>query len=325
MAPADLDPYEPLLITSGERYLGYLRRLELEQASGSFKTALLALTSTLQRAIGARAKLDPADVSYYGGLYTALTDTGEWRYLANQWALGVGSRTPEVIAMGTEAAADPRKAGEAFASGGLILELSGGAPAIARAVGEGLPEEWTSAIKSLAGSEAIDSRRPDALLHAVGWQLSPRHTWSLLSSVLDIPGRDLGALFSRAYLIERSVLPAKRSSGGAPPTTERTAFLREVVMALSTARTLILYGATNHAAWSEDLAGGLWDWANREITKAFLGVERLDEPEALRPRDEKHAVAAFSHGGRQVLWTRALSGMNVTNAYLKTVRAGMGR
>jgi hypothetical protein len=88
---------------------------------------------------------------------------------------------------------------------------------------------------------------------------------------------------------------------------------------------LLIYGSTDHRAWEESQAySNTWHWANREITKAFLGINNLESPTLVEGRVdalESQPIAVSDAGQRHAIWCRALSGLNVTDAYVATVRA----
>ena len=69
-------------------YRNRLRDFDLPQSSTSFEIARSALVESIDRALHLRMALAPSDVSYNAGLCLPLLETGEWRYLDNQWAEG---------------------------------------------------------------------------------------------------------------------------------------------------------------------------------------------------------------------------------------------
>jgi hypothetical protein len=313
------------VIRAGARsYRDRLEAIEKSQASSAFDLARSALVESIDSALRLRIGLTPDDVAYSAGLCLPLLESGEWRYLDNQWSEGLGSLSPRVVAMGTEAANEPSK-DLAWSSGSVILSLAGGSWEVAAELARGLEDDPWPHITELTAGIPPYARRPDRFLEQVhGWRLRPRHTWALLSDSLGIGHGDLGELFGSTYLIERSVYSSKRSSGGLPPTTDRVLFLKRMASALSqSASVLVVYGHVNSAVWEESLGNAdTWDWTNREVTRSFLGVERLGEPAVHQvegARRDQH-IAVFTSGKHRAVWCRALSGQNVTDRYVAALR-----
>jgi hypothetical protein len=120
-------------------YRDRLDTIDRSQASTAFDVARSALVESIDRALELRTALTPADVTYSAGLCLPLLDSGEWRYLDNQWSEGLGSLAPRVVAMGTEAANEPSK-DLAWSSGAVILSLAGGSWEIATELARGLDD-----------------------------------------------------------------------------------------------------------------------------------------------------------------------------------------
>lgn len=117
---------------------------------------------------------------------------------------------------------------------------------------------------------------------------------------------------------------SKRSTGGLPPSTDRTTFLAELARSCAkSAECLLIYGSSDPSAWQEQTYSNTWHGANREITKAFLVVDKLDAPTLVegRPHGTKpQPIALWEANHRRAVWCRALSGQNVTDAYVAVVR-----
>jgi hypothetical protein len=323
-----LTAFDDLIAAGASRYREQLQAVDPPDFSPAFGTARTALIESLDRALEKRTSLLPQDVSYSAGLCLPLIETGEWRYLDDQWAAGFGSAEPRVVAMGTEAANDPVK-DLPWASGRPILALSGGSWAIGARLARGLPDEPWPHISQVTTGLPPFTERPDLFWNKFGWRLHPRHTWALVAAAVGGDRRDLDALFASTYLVERSVYVSRRSVGGLPPTLERVFFLKRLVAALTESATvLLLYGHAEGEAWEENAAhASPWDWANREITKAFLRVDRLVKPKIHNVEDGSARVprvAVFDGLDRRVIWSRALSGSTVTNRYVLFVRSLIG-
>jgi hypothetical protein len=125
-------------------------------------------------------------------------------------------------------------------------------------------------------------------------------------------------LGDRVYQIERSALPAKRSSGGKVPSQTRTDWLvQEVIPTLrQTAHTLLLHGFGNGRVWDENAV---------ELINAFLGYDsRAPMKVDWRSVTAKRGDWLWSRveGDHRVVWSRAL-GWSWREEYRSEVRAAL--
>jgi hypothetical protein len=320
-----------LAVRAAERYMAQLAGVAALPAASQHLIAVTEeLRATLAVAVEKGPMMSADDVTFSAGMVEPLLVSGEWRYLLNPWTLGFGSDRPRVLALGTEGAMEPSSALGVWEFASATVTLTEGSRRVLAKLVQGLDRAWTDAV-SPPGA-APYHRNLYEFLRRMGVQAvdEPRHTWTLLSRALG-PGPvddrgDPNRIWQDAYLIERSAIPAKMAVGGSAPTPNRVAFLCELVTAFrETARVLVIYGHTDPKAYAERPDGDLWAWTNRELTKTFLGVDRLEPPTQVDTEDDqssKHrSLGVWRVGNRLALWTWALSGRNVTNAYIRTVRA----
>jgi hypothetical protein len=254
-------------------------------------------------------------------------DTDERRLFLNEFQLGLGYDGAPILAMGTETAGDPKDPeGAAWDSLQTALILSGSPQGVV----EGLLKEssWWPDIE--ADGLPPNPWRPFTV-HPNDLYQVQRHastgTWINLARLLLPIGTALNAIMGQGaepglgglvYQIERSALPAKKSSGGNVPTRNRTDWLvRDVIPALrQTAHTLLIHGFGN---------GRTWDANGLELANAFLGYD----PGILTklewgPVPAKRGDWLWSRheGDHRVIWSRAL-GWRWRDEYMASVRKAL--
>ncbi|HUY25745.1 MAG TPA: hypothetical protein VMV09_10665 [Candidatus Saccharimonadales bacterium] len=270
--------------------------------------------------------IEPTDVRFTLSSLRGVEEREHWRFL-NQFRLGVGWDGAGVVVMGTEAAGDVSNADDlGYECLQTTLILSGSPETVVRfllkdssgwanRVAKGLPlEPWRPVHVHPNDLDQVQVSNPFHTWCNLARVVAPRsEDWRKLMTIGASPG--LGDL---AYQIERSALPAKKSSGGIPPTKERTDWLvTEVIPALrQTARTLLIHGFGNSQAWD---ANGV------ELINVFRGYK----PGTLAkvewgPRPPKRGDWLWSHtaGAHRVVWSRAL-GWRWRPEYMLAVRAAV--
>ena len=250
----------PELAESATRlYLAHLEAITGQTISAAARQALRDLIETTEAAQRLGHGLEPADITFTLSALDGVLASERSGFL-NQYQLGLGYDGAKMVAMGTEAAGDPEDPeGLAYDCLQTALILSGSPDTVVKSLLKG--SSWWA--KMEARGLPPEPWRP-IHIHPNDFdqvQVSkPFHTWCNLARVVapsEQDWRDLmtvGAspgLGDLVYQIERSGLPAKRSSDGAPPTLERTDWLVEEVLPSlrKTANILLIHGFGNGAAW----------------------------------------------------------------------------
>lgn len=304
-------------------YLARLEAVAAQTGSALARKALRDLIETTEACQRLGPGLEPADVTFtLSGLDGV--PTGDRPGFLNQYQLGLGCDGAKMVAMGTEAAGDPEDLeGLAYDCLQTALILSGSPEEVVKSLLKG-SSWWT---KMEARNLPPEPWRP-IHIHPNDFdqvQVSkPFHTWCNLARVVapgDQDWRDLmtvGAspgLGDLVYQIERSCLPAKRSSDGAAPTLERTDWLvEEVIPALKeTANILLIHGFGNSPAWPRN---------DLRLVNAFLGYEPGTPTEVnwvkITPK-RGDWLWTLTEGDHRVVWTRAL-GWHWRDEYMAAVR-----
>ena len=228
--------YPALAQSAALRYAAQLKEVETaEPPTSSTRKPLRDLIETLEAAERLGPELDPADVTFrVSSLGQKTLAADELEPFLNEFQLGLGYDGAPIVAMGTETADDPEKP-EDLAWGCLqtVLILSGSPQRVVEGLlresswwdemeGHGLPNDpWRPF--HVHPNDLYQVQRHS---HTHTWinlarLLLPAETsWESLLSQGAVPG--LGDL---VYQIERSALPAKRSSRGKVPTPTRTDWL----------------------------------------------------------------------------------------------------
>ncbi len=309
--------------SSGRLYLAHLEAVAAQTASAPARKALRDLIETTEASQRLGHGLEPADVTF---TLSALdeVDPRDRREFMNQYQLGLGYDGAKMVAMGTEAAGNPEDP-EALAYDCLqtALILSGSPESVVKSLLQG--SSWWA--KMEARGLPAEPWRP-IHIHPNDFdqvQVSkPFHTWCNLARVVaprEQDWRDLmtvGAgpgLGDLVYQIERSGLPAKRSSDGVPPTLERTDWLvEEVIPSLrKTAGILLIHGFGNSPAWPRN---------DLRLINAFLGYEPGTPTDVdwvrITPK-RGDWLWTLAEGDHRVVWTRAL-GWPWRDEYMAAVR-----
>jgi hypothetical protein len=321
--------YPALAQSAAERYLAHLKEVEAATPQGApTRKPLRDLIETLEAAERLGPRLEPADVTFTVASLRDLPADEDLSPFLNDFQLGLGYDGAPIVAMGTETADDPREPEDlVWACLQIVLTLSGSPQRVV----EHLLTQWSDWPKRVARGLPPDPWRPFHIhpndLDQVQ-RKSHTHTWINLArlllsaetpwqTLLD-PGAEPG-LGACVYQIERSGLPAMRSSGGMAPKAGRTEFLaNEVIPSLrQTAHTLLLHGFGHGKAWDENAV---------ELINAFLGYGS-DTPTEVhwrlvttKPGDR---LWARVEGDHRVVWSRAL-GWPWRDEYRSAVRSELG-
>lgn len=280
--------------------------------------AIRIIEQSLRAALRSRENVRIEDLPLTTHTLAPLIATGEWEDVINPFALGWGDEAAGVVVMGTEEAYEPDSDLVLWNCGGAILRLCGSRIDVVVHLAEGRrPDGWGSLaahpLPSKLGPFHVDT--PYWMDH-VRKRIPPRGTWACLRHVLGIEdAHDVG---HGCYQIERSARPALTAVAGVPPTRDRRRFLAWASSRLSSAnRVLLIQGrATTLPGPDSDV----WTNVNSLVTSAFLGVEDLPSAEKLDV-DDGRSIFRFVVAERTALWTRQLSGQNVTDEYLDHVGA----
>jgi len=304
-------------------YLAHLEAVAAQAASAPARKALRDLIETTEAAQRLGQGWELADVTFTLSALDVVS-ASDRREFMNQYQLGLGYDGAKVVAMGTEAAGNPDDPeGLAYDCLQTALILSGSPETVVKSLLQG--SSWWAKMEARGLPPEI--RRP-IHIHPNDFdqvQVSkPFHTWCNLARVVaprEQDWRDLMAvgaspgLGDLVYQIERSGLPAKRSSEGAPPTLERTDWLvEEVIPSLrETANTLLIHGFGNSHAWTRN---------DLRLINAFLGYEPGTPTEVdwirITPR-RGDWLWFLADGDHRVVWTRAL-GWHWRDEYMAAVR-----
>ena len=321
--------YPALAQSAAQRYVSHLKEVEAgAQPVAPTGRPLRDLIDTLEAAERLGPELEPADVTFrVSSLGEKTLTADELEPFVNEFQLGLGYDGAPIIAMGTETADDPGKP-EDLAWGCLqtVLILSGSPQRVVEAL---LRESSWWDDMEVHGLPKDPWRpfhvHPNDLYQVQGH--SHTHTWINLARIL-LPAETsweellsqhaVPGLGDRVYQIERSALPAKRSSGGKVPSQTRTDWLvQEVIPTLrQTAHTLLLHGFGNGRVWDENAV---------ELINAFLGYDsRAPMKVDWRSVTAKRGDWLWSRveGDHRVVWSRAL-GWSWREEYRSEVRAAL--
>lgn len=306
--------------SSARLYVAHLEEAQSSTDSAAARAAMQALIETTQSAQERGARLQPAEVKF---TFSSLDDVAppDLLMFLNQFQLGLGWDGARRMVMGTEAAGDAENP-EALAYECLqtALILSGSPEWVVKGLikdNKGWtpthfpPEPWRPIHLHPNDFDQVQKSKPF-------------HTWCNLARVIAPEGQDWRALMevgatpglgNLTYQIERSGLPARRSTQGAEPVFERTDWLvDEVLPSLrTTADSLLIHGFGNSGGWSRN---------DLRLVNAFLGLE----PATLTKIDWTKVTPARGDwlwtrtvGDHRVVWTRAM-GWPWRKAYLTAVR-----
>lgn len=287
--------------------------------------AMDRLIRTLDATLDHPARLGPDEV-IFGVTSLDKVPPSEFSAFINQFTLGVGWDGAAVVVMGTEPAERPDMAEDmAWHAVYSVLVAADSRPEILDRIVDG--SSWQASKK---GSWSSTDRRPYHLqandfIHVESRGGNP--TWKVVAQVVapgssdnwrDLLETRLGAsgLGDYAYQLDRSALPAMTSTKGAPPSDTRVALLVEVLRLLrQNANVLLLHGFGGSRQWP-----GWWN-QDTHLIAAFL---HMDSPSDVkldwRYVAGRNSVGTLSHGGRKVIYSRALSN-RVTPTYVEVVRS----
>ena len=314
----------PELAESSARvYLAHLKAVAAQTASAPARKTLRDLIETTEAAQRLGHGLEPTDVTFTLSALDGVPASDRPGFL-NQYQLGLGYDGAKVVVMGTEAAGNPEDPeGLAYDCLQTALILSSSPEEVFKSLLKG--SSWCAEME--ARGLPPEPWRP-IHIHPNDFdqvQVSkPFHTWCNLARVVAAREQDwrelmeVGAspgLGDLLYQIERSGLPAKRSSDGAPPTLERPDWLvEEVIPSLrETANILLIHGFGNRAAWTRN---------DLRLINAFLGYEpgtptEVDWVNITSKRGDW--LWSLAEGDHRVVWTRAL-GWHWRDEYMAAVR-----
>ncbi len=257
--------------SSAKLYIDHLERASTETASDAARAAMRALIDTTAAALQKRADLDPGEIKFR---FSSLDDVAPHDLPAflNQFQLGLGWDGARIVAMGTEAAGDPANP-EALAYECLqtALILSGSPESVLKSLlkeSKGSlarpmpPEPWRPIHIHPNDFDQVQQSYPFHTWCNLARVVAPvQENWRELMGVGATPG--LGDL---VYQIERSGLPAKRSSDGAVPVPRRTDwYVDKVIPSIrTTAQILLIHGFGNSSGWNRN---------DLRLINAFLGYE----------------------------------------------------
>jgi len=249
-------------VGSARHYLANLEALRSGPgASAPAKDAASALIQTLETALIRGGATTPGAIAFGMGSLGAMSGSPELARFLNQQQLGVGWDGARIVAIGTEAADDPRNPGGVpWQALQAVLILAGSPTALVRPMVTG-SQYWASCVDRGLPPEPW---RPIHVHPNDFEQIQRRavnHTWCNLARVVADESEgwrsllDVGAspaLGDLVYQIERSARGAKRSLDGHAPTDERTDWLvQEVLPELrKTARVLLLHGFGRGKGWN---------------------------------------------------------------------------
>ena len=316
-------PAHPEIVRlSLDRYrAGLLARRHLLGPAAQRATGLLL--ETIDAALDRPATMTADEVRFTA---TSLTGVGpeELTAFVNEYTLGVGWDGAPVVVMGTEPAENPDLPEDvAFHALYSVLVAAGSRPEILDRVVDG-----TSWLAALPGSWNSRNKRawhlnPNDFIHVESRRGTP--TWKVIAQVV-APGSadgwrelletrlDRTGLGWRAYQIDRSALPAMRSSRGQPPTEERIGFLVEVLGSVrETAHVLLLHGFGGAGRWKE------WWARDQRLIRTFLGWDEGQPVELVWRKVGRHSLAVLRDWDRRVVYARALNW--VGSDYVEAVRA----
>lgn len=317
-------PAHPELVESSARlYLAHLEAVAAQTVSAPAGKALRDLIGTTEAAQRLGRRLGPADVTF---TLSALDEVApnDRREFVNQFQLGLGWDGASIVAMGTEAADDPEDPqGLTYDCLQMALILSGSPEDVVKSLlkdsswwtqmeARGLPPEpWRPVHVHPNDFDQVQGSKPFHTWCNLARVVAPtEQDWRELMKVGASPG--LGDL---VYQIERSGLPARRSSEGAPPTLERTDWLVEEVVPVlrGTANILLIHGFGNSAVWNRN---------DQRLINAFLGYEpgtpmEVDWVKITPKRGDW--LWSLVEGNHRVVWTRAL-GWHWRDEYMAAVR-----
>lgn len=301
--------HSSLAALSAQAYVANLTsQAESTTLSSATRAAIGALVESLANALTARTALSPTDVPFTRELVSGLPSE-ERPVLINQYSLGLGNPEAPVIVMGTEHAykldnfADVMR--ERWGLESLALENCCSALVW-------LADADSAMVAHICSNAKYATQRRSFHRHPSDYsdRVPSGHTWRWVARCVGAALADSG---DYCYQIERSSHPAKEAFNGASPSAERIAFLTRCLEVLrQTARTLILHGRAIGNV-SPD-----WESPNRALSCAFLGTQMLGDEEA--PIEiGRRRIRWWRKDERKVLWSWALNGRTVNNAYSEQI------
>jgi hypothetical protein len=287
-----------LVLAAAKLYEQRLEQLPASRIEGHPANLILR---TLRAACAAGPALTTQEIAFSTKSVASLTQ-GEREILLNEFALGLGCDSAEVVAMGTEPASSLDNS-ESFCLenlGSQIIWLCHGKPAIVAQLTDGFVDSTNTRRFHIYPNDH--------------YRATANHTWGRLACVLGKGNEhEAGAepgLGDLCYQIDASAYFAGRAKDGRPPTDARLNFLSSTALPTlaTTARVLLLHGASMH----EEHQG--------RFARAFLGLP-LGIPIGWRRHFSRlgSPLEFFDHDSRRVIAARAL-GNSVSKDFLARLR-----
>ncbi len=303
--------YPHVVNRSAKAYAEHLARTSGLTAGG--RCAAEALIETLNSAVAEGVELGPDHVKATWRQLAA-AEISDAEGLVNHWQLGYGSDSAAVISIGTEHAYElmPKLRDNTPVDVGLaemtteclvaVIWLTASKPDVLQKIASAPWWGWAT---------GFSTKRPYHIYAADYYKVSARSTWATIGRDVLRGGADWRtALAERCYQIELSAYPARQSVGGRGPSEDRIRFLQFFLGEASpTARVLIFHGTPKFANVDPRQALGA----------AFLGLEHLGEPTRVGGDSRRREWRLFDSGQRRVIFSRALSGLNVSAEYLEQI------
>ena len=303
--------YPQVVRRSAEAYAEHLARTSSLSAGG--RCAAEALVETLNSAVAEGVELRPDHVrATWRQLAAAEIPDAEG--LLNHWQLGYGNDSAAVISIGTEHAYElmPKLRDNTPVDVGLaemtmeclvaVIWLTASKPQVLQRIASAPWWGWAT---------GFSANRPYHIYTANYYKVSARSTWAIIGRDVLRGGADWRtALAERCYQVELSAYPARQSVGGRGPSEDRIRFLQFLLGEIRpTARVLIFHGTPKFA-----------DLDPREaLAAAFLGLEHLGAPTQSGRDSGRREWRVFDSGQRRAIFSRALSGLNVSTEYLEQI------
>ena len=303
--------YPRAVIRSAKAYAEHLAGTKGLSAGG--RCAADGLIETLDAAVTDAVELRPDDVKATWRQLAA-AEVSDAEALVNHWQLGYGSDSAAVISIGTEHAYElmPKLRDNTPVDVGLaemtmeclvaVIWLTGSKPDVLQRIASAPWWGWAT---------GFSAKRPYHIYTADYHKVSGRSTWATIGRDVLRGGADWRtALAERCYQVELSAYPARQSVGGRGPSEDRIRFLQFLLgETRPTARVLIFHGTPKFA-----------DLDPREaLAAAFLGLEHLGAPTQVGRDSGRREWRVFDSGQRRAIFSRALSGLNVSTEYLEQI------
>jgi hypothetical protein len=304
--------YPELVEDSASLYVAHLQGIH-ETLSPGGKFASQCLIDTLEAARLEGEGLDPTQATAtWRQMAAASIDDADG--LLNQWQLGYGRDDAPVIAVGTEHAYElrpPDRHKHPMDVG--LAEITAECLVAAIWLCNSRPDVLTRMLLAPWWNWQADfaEARPYHVYTADYYRTGSRATWPTLGRDILLGGADWRTVLGqRCYQIELSGYPVLQSSGGREPARVRIDFLKRVVTAMrDTARVLILHGTPKFTEHDPRVV----------VAASFLGVDVLGQATGRGADSDDRRWEIYDRNGWRVIFSRALSGTNVSSEYLALI------